>query len=109
VTDLATAREAAAKLDGRPVDLLLNSAGIGGPPRQTVGAIDYDAWAKVLDVNTMGPMRVTEAFADNVARSNRKLIVTITSGMGSLAENTSGPARPFGLLFRSGPSSQPAF
>ncbi|MGH6794231.1 MAG: SDR family oxidoreductase [Methylocella sp.] len=90
VTDLASARSAAAKLEGRAVDLLLNSAGIGGPPRQTVGAIDYGAWAKVLDVNTMGPMRVTEAFAANVARSNRKLIVTITSGMGSLAGNTSG-------------------
>jgi NAD(P)-dependent dehydrogenase (short-subunit alcohol dehydrogenase family) len=90
VTDLASVRAAAAKLDGRPVELLLNNAGIAAPPRQTVGAIDYGAWAKVLDVNTMGPARVTEAFADNVARSNRKLIVTITSGMGSIADNTSG-------------------
>jgi NAD(P)-dependent dehydrogenase (short-subunit alcohol dehydrogenase family) len=90
VTDLASVRAAAAKLEGRAVDLLLNSAGIGGPPRQTVGTIDYGAWAKVLDVNTLGPARMTEAFADNVARSNRKLIVTITSGMGSIADNTSG-------------------
>ena len=90
VTDLASVRSAAAKLEGRAVDLLLNSAGIGGPPRQTVGAIDYGGWARVLDVNTMGPARVTEAFTDNVARSNRKLIVTITSGMGSIADNTSG-------------------
>jgi NAD(P)-dependent dehydrogenase (short-subunit alcohol dehydrogenase family) len=44
----------------------------------------------VLDVNTMGPTRVTEAFTPNVAHSNRKLIVTITSGMGSIAGNTSG-------------------
>jgi NAD(P)-dependent dehydrogenase (short-subunit alcohol dehydrogenase family) len=49
-----------------------------------------NAWAKVLDANTMGPMRVSEAFIDNVARSDRKLIVTLTSGMGSLADNTSG-------------------
>jgi NAD(P)-dependent dehydrogenase (short-subunit alcohol dehydrogenase family) len=32
----------------------------------------------------------SEAFVDNVARSERKLIVTLTSGMGSLADNTSG-------------------
>ena len=38
----------------------------------------------------MGPLRVTEAFVDNVARSTRKLVVTITSGMGSIADNTSG-------------------
>ena len=44
----------------------------------------------MLDVNTMGPMRVSEAFVDHVARSERKLIVTLTSGMGSLADNTSG-------------------
>ena len=31
-----------------------------------------------------------EAFLDRVARSERRLIVTITSGMGSLADNTSG-------------------
>jgi NAD(P)-dependent dehydrogenase (short-subunit alcohol dehydrogenase family) len=46
----------------------------------------------VLDVNTLGPMRVTEAFIDNVVRSDRKLIVTITSGMGSIGDNTSGGA-----------------
>ena len=59
-------------------------------PRQTIGNIDYASWAKVLDVNTLGPMRVAEAFVDCVARSGRKLIVTITSGMASLADNTSG-------------------
>jgi NAD(P)-dependent dehydrogenase (short-subunit alcohol dehydrogenase family) len=46
----------------------------------------------VLDVNTLGPMRVAEAFVENVAQSERKLIVTITSGMGSIADNTSGGA-----------------
>ena len=46
----------------------------------------------MLDVNTMGPLRVSEAFVDHVAQSERKLIVTITSGMGSLADSTSGGA-----------------
>jgi NAD(P)-dependent dehydrogenase (short-subunit alcohol dehydrogenase family) len=45
---------------------------------------------KVLDVNALGPLRVSEAFVEHVARSERKLIVTLTSGMGSLADNTSG-------------------
>jgi NAD(P)-dependent dehydrogenase (short-subunit alcohol dehydrogenase family) len=49
-------------------------------------------WLKVLDVNTLGPMRVSEAFVDHVARSERKLIVTLTSGMGSIGDNTSGGA-----------------
>jgi NAD(P)-dependent dehydrogenase (short-subunit alcohol dehydrogenase family) len=92
VIDSVSVQAAAAKLDGQAIDLLLNNAGIGGPRGQSVGNIDYEAWAKVLDVNTMGPLRVSEAFVDHVAQSERKLIVTITSGMGSLADNTSGGA-----------------
>jgi NAD(P)-dependent dehydrogenase (short-subunit alcohol dehydrogenase family) len=90
VTDPASVKAAAAELDGRAIDLLLNNAGVGGARGQTIGNIDYQAWAKVLDINTMGPMRVSEAFVDHMARSERKLIVTLTSGMGSLADNTSG-------------------
>ena len=75
---------------GQAIDLLLNNSGIIGPQGQTIGNIDYDAWAEVLDVNTLGPMRVSEAFVEHVARGDRKLMVTLTSGMGSLADNTSG-------------------
>ena len=86
VTEAVSVQAAAAKLDRQAIDLLLNNAGVGGPRGQTVGNIDYEAWAKVLDVNTMGPLRVSEAFVDHVARSERKLIVTLTSGMGSIAD-----------------------
>jgi NAD(P)-dependent dehydrogenase (short-subunit alcohol dehydrogenase family) len=97
VTDPGSVKAAAAELDGQAIDLLLNNSGIIGPQGQTIGNIDYDAWAKVLDVNTMGPMRVSEAFVEYVARSDRKLIVTLTSGMGSIADNTSGGS----ILYRS--------
>jgi len=90
VTDPASIRAAATELDGQAIDLLLNNAGIIGPRGQTIGNIDYEAWAEVLAVNTMGPMRVSEAFVEHVASSDRKLIVTLTSGMGSIADNTSG-------------------
>jgi NAD(P)-dependent dehydrogenase (short-subunit alcohol dehydrogenase family) len=90
VTELASVKAAAAELDGKAIDLLLNNAGVMGVRGQTIGDLDYEAWAKVLDTNTMGPMRVSEVFVDHVARSERKLIVTLTSGMGSLADNTSG-------------------
>ena len=46
----------------------------------------------MLDANTLGPMRVVEAFVGNVAKGSQKKIVTITSGMGSLEDNTSGGA-----------------
>jgi NAD(P)-dependent dehydrogenase (short-subunit alcohol dehydrogenase family) len=90
VTDPANIRAAATELDGQTIDLLLNNAGIIGPRGQTIGNLDYEAWAEVLAVNTMGPMRVSEAFVEHVASSDRKLIVTLTSGMGSIGDNTSG-------------------
>jgi NAD(P)-dependent dehydrogenase (short-subunit alcohol dehydrogenase family) len=90
VTDPSSVKAAVTKLEGQAIDLLLNNAGVGGARGQINGNIDYKAWEKVLDVNTMGPMRVSEAFVDLVACSKRKLIVTLTSGMGSITDNTSG-------------------
>ena len=90
VADDASVRAAAGALGAEVIDLLLNNSGVGGPEDERLGRLDYAAWQGVLDVNTLGPMRVTEAFLDNVARSREKKVVTITSGMGSLADNTSG-------------------
>lgn len=90
VTDAASVRTAAGPVGSEAIDLLLNNAGVGSPKDQNIGSLDYEAWTRVLDVNTLGPMRVVEAFLENVAKSHLKQIVTITSGMGSLANNTSG-------------------
>jgi NAD(P)-dependent dehydrogenase (short-subunit alcohol dehydrogenase family) len=94
VTDAVSVRHAAAQVKGA-VDILLNCAGVIGGRGQHVGSIDYQDWRQVLEVNLMGPARVCEAFLDHVARSSRRLIVTITSGMGSLADNTSGGSIPY--------------
>ena len=70
--------------------MVINGAGVYGDRGQTLGALNYDDWIHVLEVNLLGAARVCEAFLDQVARSEQRLIVTITSGMGSLADNTSG-------------------
>ena len=90
VTDVASVRAAAGVIGEQPIDLLLNNAGVMGPRNERIGSIDYTAWARVLDANSLGPMRVVEAFVENVAKGGQKKIVTITSGMGSLEDNTSG-------------------
>ena len=95
VTNLESVRQAATQIE-EPIDIVINSAGIGGKRDQKTGNVDYEFWREVLNVNTMGPLRVTEAFVDHLARSERKLVVTITSGMGSITDNTSGG---FELIF----------
>jgi NAD(P)-dependent dehydrogenase (short-subunit alcohol dehydrogenase family) len=90
VTDAESVRNAARQLKDVAIDVLINSAGIAGASGQKTGNVDYESWAHVFNVNTMGPLRVIESFANHIARSERRLVVTITSGMGSLADNTSG-------------------
>jgi NAD(P)-dependent dehydrogenase (short-subunit alcohol dehydrogenase family) len=94
VTNLESVRQAATQIE-EPIDILINSAGIGGKREQQTGNVDYESWREVLNVNTMGPLRVTEAFVDHLARSERKLVVTITSGLGSITDNTSGGSIPY--------------
>ena len=90
VADTASVRRAAARLPGSTIDILINCAGVFGGEGQVIGSIDYEGWMRVLEVNVLGPMRVCEAFLERVAQSERRLIVTMTSGMGSLGDNTSG-------------------
>lgn len=90
VADTTSVKRAAAELRAAAIDVLINSAGVFGVEGQTVGSLDYDDWRAVLEVNLLGPARMCEAFLDHLARSNQRLIVTITSGLGSLSDNSSG-------------------
>ena len=77
------------KLSGQPIDVLINNAGIYGPKDLTRDTIDYDAWRRVFRTNAMSPLAVSAAFAANVAHGGQKKIVTLSSIMGSIAENDS--------------------
>lgn len=78
----------ATELDGAAIDLLINNAGVYYEQwdKGSLNHIDYDDWFKTLAVNTLGAMRMSEALIDNVTRSHKRLIVAISSHMGSIAE-----------------------
>lgn len=95
VTDLASV-EAVARESVDPLHLLINSAGIIGQTEDDPGQVDYREWARVMDVNLMGPVRVLDAFADRLAASGAAKAVAITSGMGSLADVQS----PMAVMYR---------
>ncbi len=77
-------------LGDRPIDVLINNAGIYGPRNAEFGHVDETVWHQVLSVNAFAALRLVEAFADNVAASDMKRIAAITSKMGSMTDNTSG-------------------
>jgi len=90
VTDMDSLAALHKALNGEGIDVLINNAGIYGPRGSALGAIDYDAWEKVLRTNVLGAMRVAEAFAVQVARSQLKRMVFLSSRMGSIGDNTGG-------------------
>jgi NAD(P)-dependent dehydrogenase (short-subunit alcohol dehydrogenase family) len=77
----------AASLGDKPIDLLINNAGIMGPPveQQSVLQMDFDGWAETLEVNTLAPVRVMQALMKNLQAGDDAKLVTITSQMGALS------------------------
>lgn len=91
VTDLEGIDALAARYRDVPIDLLINNAGIlGGNERQKFGTFDYAAFDEVMHVNTRGPIKMVEAFVDNVAISEQKKIMNISSYVGSIAQTFGG-------------------
>ncbi len=85
VTDLERIGKLADELKGVPVDVLINNAAVlGDLDGQQYGSFDYEQFEWTMAVNVYGPMAMAEAFADHVAASRQKKIVTLTSGLGSL-------------------------
>ena len=94
ITDGLRVAGLARELADDAIDVLLNNAGVYGP-RSGFGETDFDDWLDVLKINTIAPLRMAERFVEHVARSERKLIVSISSGMGSIAMNDAGGHYPY--------------
>ena len=89
VTDDERIAALAAAYAGTPIDVLINNAGIyGGAEEQTLGSLDSQTFHDVMGVNVLAPMKMAEAFADHVAASGQKKIVSISSGAGSVSRET---------------------
>src|SRR6185312_8028309 len=91
VTDTAMIRGVAKKYADQPIDVLVNNAAAVEATFQADLAkvnipydkIDFDAARNDFDVNTLGPMRMIQAFMPNVEKSKQKKIVNVTSFIGS--------------------------
>jgi len=83
--------------------VLINNAGIlGDPNAQIFGQFDYKELDKVMAVNVLGPLRVSQAFADNVAASKQKKIICMSSGMGSMMISPLAPNMYFYKISKAG-------
>jgi NAD(P)-dependent dehydrogenase (short-subunit alcohol dehydrogenase family) len=90
-----------------PIDLLIHNAGAFGPPEnfpdeasiydsQTLESITMDRMRYAFELNTLGPLRVTQALLPNLktaaaaASDTTTKVIIVSSLMGSITDNTSG-------------------
>lgn len=88
VSDFNQIERLASALEGQTIDILINNAGLY--PHGSFGAIDYADWDMAFRINSMVPMKMVECFVEHVASSRLRKIVTLSSKMGSIADNGSG-------------------
>jgi NAD(P)-dependent dehydrogenase (short-subunit alcohol dehydrogenase family) len=92
VTSDASAAALADMLKGRPIDLLINNAGVIGPDaaHQTSTDMDFAGFQAALDANVLGPLRVTQALLPNLRAAKAAKVAVISSQMGQLSSKQSG-------------------
>ena len=108
VTSADDLKALTAKLNGEPIDLLINNAGVyndrskchdddcpGDWNTQSFGNLHYDLLDTIMAVNVKGPLMVSEALLPNVRASKRKTIISISSTNGSLTDQLAGSGAIF--------------
>jgi NAD(P)-dependent dehydrogenase (short-subunit alcohol dehydrogenase family) len=94
VTDQRSVDRAAASVK-EPVDVLVNNAGMNPPGRQGAVSADLAVFAEVLQVNTVSPLRVSQAFLPHLRQSKAPRILTVSSQMGALTTSQSSGAMAY--------------
>ncbi len=98
MTDLASIEALGRELAAESIDVLINCAGTMGTGNfaaqglssDAFGGSNFDDWLRVYRTNVIGPMKMAETFVEQLARSEQKKIVTLTSILGSMAKNRVG-------------------
>jgi len=88
VTDEHSVKALSESIRGEAIDVLINNAGISGGEHQDIQDMDYSRWALTFAVNTIAPFRVTVALLDNLRRSRRPRVITLSSQLGSMLRPT---------------------
>jgi len=98
VEDFTQIEQLAVQLHDTPIDVLINNAGVyGDSAGHGFGQLDYSTWTKTLAINVQAPVKMAEAFLPHLKRGDKKLLVSISSLMGSIADNSSGGS----IIYRS--------
>jgi NAD(P)-dependent dehydrogenase (short-subunit alcohol dehydrogenase family) len=94
VTDHGGVDALAAKYRGKPIDVLLLNAALGpdaGSAMSPLAKLDVGAGRRSFETNAIGPLKMAQAFMDNVAASQRRQIIAMGTDSGSFAAGVKRP------------------
>lgn len=86
VTSDEAAKELQQKLGSRKIDILINNAGI--LTSEFIGDMNFDRIRAQIEVNALGPLRITTALSDNLKEGSK--VGIISSRVGSMTDNEYG-------------------
>ena len=72
------------------LDVLVNNAGIIADGDDAILEISDDLFRKTLETNTLGPLRVTQAFMPVLKKSKAPRVINVSSGGGQLTGGADG-------------------
>jgi NAD(P)-dependent dehydrogenase (short-subunit alcohol dehydrogenase family) len=92
IADASSVAVLSGKLVDESIDVLLNNAALlGDPDLQKFPELDFELFARIMNVNTLGTTQVSAAFLPQVARSEQKKIVILGSAAGSIGQVSAAP------------------
>ena len=95
VRDRAQIAALAAALDGEPVDLLINNAGVWRGGLELHGRFSDELWLEEFEVHVFGAMAMCQALAANLAAGGGGTAVNISSGNGCFGWTDKSPDYPY--------------
>jgi NAD(P)-dependent dehydrogenase (short-subunit alcohol dehydrogenase family) len=78
------------RLNGVPIEMLINNAGMLNRSDSSLDTLDFEVMERTFQVNSLGPLRVTQALLPNLQAGGKKTIVNISSIMGSIELSSGG-------------------
>ena len=55
-----------------------------------IDGMDYQIWRDILEVNVLSPFKIATAFRNNIAASEKKILIMMSSDLGSVEQNSFG-------------------
>jgi NAD(P)-dependent dehydrogenase (short-subunit alcohol dehydrogenase family) len=86
VTNIDSIKKARQELEVKTevLDVLINNAGIAGIQAQNISTCDIENLRKVFETNFFGAVQTTQQFINLLKKSNKPVIVNVSSELGSL-------------------------